>query len=117
MLGYWVLIGLPILLSFVVLPKKILNLSLFVVGLIYILFIGLRYEVGADRWAYAAMYDNIASLSFKDALSYTEPSFAALNWLLAKWVPEYIGSILSDPFFLFPDLSGSQKQPPYPFLP
>lgn len=84
MFGYWLLISIPILFSFVALPKKILNLSLFLVGLIYILFIGLRYEVGADRWAYANEYDAISILPFKDALSYTEPSFAALNWLLAQ---------------------------------
>jgi hypothetical protein len=82
--GYWLLISIPILLSFVALPKKILNLSLFLVGLVYILFIGLRYEVGADRWAYANEYAAISILPFKEALSYTEPSFAALNWLLAQ---------------------------------
>lgn len=116
MLGYWVLIGLPVLLSFVALPKKILNLSLFAIGLIYILFIGLRYEVGADRWAYARMYESIASLSLKEALSYTEPSFAALNWLLAKmdagvyWV-NFIGSI-----FFVSGLIRFAKTTPLPFL-
>lgn len=84
MFAYWLLICLPILLSIVVLPKKSRNLSLFVVGLIYILFIGLRYEVGADRWAYIKMYNNIARISFKDALSYTESGFATLNWVLAQ---------------------------------
>jgi len=83
-LGYWLLIGMPILLSFLKLPKRSLNLSLFIVALIYIVVIGLRYEVGADREAYAKMYDNIAGLPFKEALSYTESGYAALNWVLAQ---------------------------------
>ena len=84
MLGYWLLIGIPIVLSFMEIPKKDLDTSLLVLGIIYILFVGLRYEVGSDRWAYSDMYDGIASLSFKDALEYTEPGFATINWLLAQ---------------------------------
>ncbi|MGZ8162345.1 MAG: EpsG family protein [Methylobacter sp.] len=84
MLGYWLLISLPILLSLLELPKKDLDISLLVLGVIYILFIGLRYEVGADRWAYASMYNNIAELPFEEALNYTESGFAALNWVLGQ---------------------------------
>ena len=84
MFGYWLLIGVPIVLSFMDLPKKNLNSSLFMLGVFYVLFVGLRYEVGADRWAYSDMYDTMASLSFKDALDYTEPGFATINWLLAQ---------------------------------
>ncbi|WP_394752366.1 EpsG family protein [Crenothrix sp.] len=85
MLGYWILIGIPTLLSFAGIRKrKDLNMGLFIVGFVYLIFIGLRYEVGADRVAYAEMYDNIASLSFQNALLYTESGFAALNWVLAQ---------------------------------
>jgi hypothetical protein len=66
------------------LSKKDLDTNLLVLGIIYILFVGLRYEVGADREAYLGMYDTMSSMSFKDALDYTEPAYAALNWLLAQ---------------------------------
>jgi hypothetical protein len=85
MLGYWLLIGIPVLLSFMVSQKrKAPTLALVAVGLFYLLFIGLRYEVGADRWAYDRMYRAIAGLPLNEALSYTELGYAALNWLLAQ---------------------------------
>ena len=86
MFGYWLLIGIPIILSFMSLSGKTLNFSLFWVGVFYTLFIGLRYEVGADRWAYEDMYFTISSYSaLKDALEYTEPSFVIINWILGQY--------------------------------
>ena len=97
-------------------PKKDLDTSLLVLGIIYILFVGLRYEVGADRWAYLVMYDTMSSMSFKDALEYTEPGFAALNWLLGKmdagvyWVNFIVSVIFVSGLIRF------AKTTPLPFL-
>ena len=86
MFGYWILIGIPIFLSFMSSAGKKLDSSLFWVGVFYILFIGLRYEVGADRWAYEDMYFSIASYSsLRDALEITEPSFVIINWVLGQF--------------------------------
>jgi len=115
-LGYWLLIGLPILLSFAALPKKIRNLSLLLVSLIYILFIGLRYEVGPDREAYAYKYEAISSLTLKEAISFTEPGFAMLNWLLAQmngniyWVNFIVAVIFVSGLIRF------AKTTPLPFI-
>ncbi len=53
-------------------------------GVFYVLFVGLRYEVGADRWAYAYMYDNFASSSFKEVLEGPEPAFGIINWFIGQ---------------------------------
>ncbi len=116
MLGYWLLIGIPIVLSFMEIPKKDLDTSLLVLGIVYILFVGLRYEVGADREAYLGMYDAIARMSFKDALDFTEPGFATLNWLLAQmdasiyWVNFIVSVIFVSGLIRF------AKTTPLPFL-
>jgi hypothetical protein len=82
--GYWLLIGVPIVLSFIDWPKKNLNPSLVMLGVFYVLFVGLRYEVGSDRWAYANMYDNFASSSFKEVLEMPELAFGIINWLVGQ---------------------------------
>ncbi|MFI3135403.1 MAG: EpsG family protein [Methylococcaceae bacterium] len=116
MIGYWVLIGIPILLSLVALSKNKLKLSLFVVELFYILFIGLRYEVGPDREAYLNKYDTIATLSFTEALSYTEAGYASLNWVLAQmdsgmyWVNFMVAIIFVSGLIRF------AKTTPLPFI-
>ena len=116
MIGYWVLIGIPILLSLVALSKNKLKLSLFVVELFYILFIGLRYEVGRDREAYLNKYDTIATLSFTEALSYTEAGYASLNWVLAQmdsgmyWVNFMVAIIFVSGLIRF------AKTTPLPFI-
>ncbi len=44
-------------------------------------FIGLRQEVGKDWFQYLHIFDTIAAMPLSDALSYTDPGYAALNWL------------------------------------
>ena len=46
-----------------------------------VLMIGLRFEVGGDWTSYQAMYNDIYYRPFHDALSTTDPGYAALNWL------------------------------------
>ena len=85
MLAYWLLIALPIILSLSPInihDKNRRNFLLNLVGVFYILFIGLRYETGADWEAYANMYASISWYSLSDAMEYTEVGYGILNWLL-----------------------------------
>ncbi|WP_324749093.1 EpsG family protein [Sphingomonas sp. LY54] len=50
-------------------------------ALLLILFIGLRYEVGADWSPYELMFEDIALMKFSDALSRTDTAYGFLNWL------------------------------------
>lgn len=55
------------------------------VGLFFILFIGLRYDVGGDWSNYVQWYDRMQGLVLKDAMSYGDPGHQFLNWLSHKW--------------------------------
>lgn len=44
------------------------------------LFVGLRFEVGVDREDYLKLHDYMGQLNFKDALTYTDPGYAFLNY-------------------------------------
>ncbi len=84
MIVYWILIAIPALLSFSAMrQRKQLNWSCLLVGILYLLFIGLRYNVGSDRVNYANMFATIASLPFMQAITFTEPGYATVNWLVA----------------------------------
>lgn len=50
-------------------------------ALLLILFIGLRYEVGADWGPYQLMFEDIALMNFSDALGRSDPAYAFLNWV------------------------------------
>jgi hypothetical protein len=115
-LGYWLLIGMPILLSYRARSKKDLNLNLFLVSVVYILFIGLRYEVGPDRLAYLDKYETISRLTLKEAITYTEPGFAALNWILAQInAGIYVVNLVVAIIFVF-GLVRFAKTTPLPFI-
>lgn len=52
----------------------------FVVGSIFALLIGLRYQVGADWFNYLPIFQDTGSLDFNDALFHGDPGYALLNW-------------------------------------
>lgn len=48
--------------------------------LMMISLIGLRFEVGADWWAYKAMFVHSSFVSFGDAIAIGDPAYQAINW-------------------------------------
>lgn len=55
------------------------------VGLLAILMIGFRYEVGADWVPYIDIFDTIAYLDLRPALLLSgDPGYALINWLVAQ---------------------------------
>lgn len=82
MLAYWFLIALPICFVFVPIREKNAHvIALLCVGLLYIIFIGLRDEVGMDWSNYIRIYDYVNNSSLEDSFDRTEPSYALLNRL------------------------------------
>ena len=53
--------------------------------LFFTLFIGLRYEVGADWENYLFSLKNVQGISFGDVLQQEEAGYALFNWLGANW--------------------------------
>lgn len=66
---------------------------------ILIIFVGLRYEVGADWYNYLYLYNKITRGSLSTALATSDPGYALLNWIagqagLAIWFPNLICATL-----------------------
>lgn len=66
-----------------------------VVGIVLIVMIGLRYEVGADWWSYVYILRYEALVSWPRAMAKTEPGYALLNIIATRmgwslWFPNLI---------------------------
>lgn len=53
-------------------------------GAIMAVMIGLRYEVGADWFAYIRIFETISYADLGEAVTLTDPGFGLLNWGIAK---------------------------------
>lgn len=54
---------------------------LVLVGLMILVMIGLRFEVGGDWMNYLGLFDSYRYANFRQALSLGDPGYSALNWL------------------------------------
>lgn len=84
--AYWALFLLPVIA--LLFPARFSDgvraFLLTLAGAIYIVAIGLRFEVGADWNAYQAHYDIVADMSLADAMQFIDPGHGLLNWLSAS---------------------------------
>lgn len=79
---------------------------LFTIGMV-----GLRYRVGGDWFTYEDMYSDIALQPLTEALRYTEPAYAFLNWVSAKVDGEiYVANLACAIVFLLGLSSLARKQ-------
>lgn len=86
MLAYWLMYLIPVSMALFIGRKQQAKLMPWVlIGLLFIILIGLRYDVGGDGSNYMLHYDNMYGLSLKDAVSYSDPGHQFLNWLSYRW--------------------------------
>jgi len=52
-----------------------------IVWMIFVLFIGLRHQIGGDWGTYVAKAERLSELSFVDAILVQDPLFSALSWI------------------------------------
>lgn len=75
------------------------KLRLFLPGVLLVILIGLRREVGGDWWNYLQTFHYIELANFSDAMRTTEPAYALLNWVAVQagwgiWFPNLICAII-----------------------
>lgn len=83
---YWMMFAIPalaLLSPYRAAPSLARGLWL-IVATIFAVVIGLRYEIGADWFAYVEHYERTIGISFWDALETNDPGYAAVNWLSAQ---------------------------------
>lgn len=73
--------------------------SLFIPAIVIVVMIGLRREVGGDWWNYLDTFNYIKLAGFDLAMTRTEPGYAMLNWIAARfgwgiWFPNLICAAL-----------------------
>lgn len=83
MLPYWLLFAIPSIAATIPVraSRSAAGFGWFVVGLIFTVLIGLRFEVGGDWGTYILHYRRTYGRSFWQALETNDPGYATLNWL------------------------------------
>ena len=89
MLTYWLMFALPALAAVAAptRPKPAghrLELSWLMVGLLLVLLIGLRHQVGGDWFNYEGHYRNMMGAPLQEALEKNDPGYYLLVWLVGK---------------------------------
>ncbi|TDO16648.1 MULTISPECIES: EpsG family protein [Halomonas] len=86
MLPYWILFLIPAVgvLSQRELAAGSRPLMWGLIGTLFTLVIGLRFEVGGDWGAYLAYLDRAAGMTLPEVLTHGDPGYYLLNWLSAK---------------------------------
>jgi hypothetical protein len=83
---YWLMFIVPVLalLSPVRLVSPTRHLPLLVVCFLFVLIIGLRYQVGGDWIGYLEHYQAVVDQSFSNSINIGDPGYALLVWLSAS---------------------------------
>lgn len=87
MLPYWFMLLLP---GFAALnPRRLppaqASWAWFSVGMIFVVMIGFRHQVGGDWWTYESHFSWISGMSFSEAVGGgKDPAYYALSWILGR---------------------------------
>jgi hypothetical protein len=83
---YWVLFALPAIAMMMSAdrPERRHLLPLVLFGVVAVVMIGTRYEVGADWPAYTRYVARLRFIPFTDAVLTTDAAYATLNWCMVK---------------------------------
>lgn len=87
MLAYWLLFAVAAIPALLPARPRARNLALWLgVGLVLVIAIGFRYQVGGDWSNYLRMYDTFIGTTLADALSAhgSDPGYVLLNWAMAR---------------------------------
>ena len=88
MFAYWLLFGLFAVASLTEQTKRPgdhrAGGTLIVLGILMILMIGLRFQVGADYESYLELFERTMDRSFEEAIAKGDPGYQALNWAVGR---------------------------------
>lgn len=81
-------------------------------GVLIVVLVGFRYEVGADWTPYAEIYDHVSSIRFRDISTMGDPGYVLLNWIASSlgadiWMVNLVCAII----LVWGVIKFSQNQP------
>lgn len=87
MITYWLTFMIPAFVSLSPLrgTRRLQGLAWLLIGTLLVFLIGLRYKVGGDWFTYLEHYHTVIGMPFLDALRTSDPGYAAVNWLGARF--------------------------------
>ena len=118
MITYWLLFLFP---TIAILQPfradiQLRRLSFILFGIIAVLIIGLRYEVGVDWGTYLKYVERAKGVSFFKAIAVNEPGYMIINWLAANTGAGIAGVNLIGGTVFMLGLLRFSKQQPLPWL-
>jgi len=118
MLPYWMmflLLAAPAMTSHIQVKRKI-NLAWYVVGILLVLFIGYRHQVGADWPAYVRHFNYVRYFDFGEIILMSDPGYAFLNWQMERWgLDIYAVNLVCGLIFTVGLVAFANRQP-YPWV-
>jgi len=117
MLTYWLMYLVPSIITLYVGSKTQIKLIPWVfIGFIFIILVGLRYEVGGDWGNYLRNYQDMQGLSLVEILRYGDPGHQFFTWLSQRWNLGIYGiNVLYGTIFII-GLVKFSRQMTYPWL-
>ncbi len=118
MITYWFMYGVPALLT-VLVPDQIKQRKKtlwLIVGMIFVVFIGFRYQVGGDWDNYLRRYLQMYGLPLTEALKLDDPGYAFLSWFMSSLDWGYTGVNLVAAVIFMTGLILFCRQQPMPLL-
>lgn len=117
MFAYWFLYTIPALPAFIGVrrPDRLTSTWL-IIGLLFILAVGFRDQVGGDWSNYLKYYHHTFELPLKNIGFSEDPGYLLLNWLMAKWEWDIYGVNTACGAFFILGLLRYCRQLPWPWL-
>lgn len=97
MFVYWTMYAFPALFAIISGRREgrtntLSAIGLAVIGLMFVVLIGLRYEVGADWFSYELIVSSIKYEEFGTALGFGDPGFNLIAWVLSRMGADLYGA-------------------------
>jgi len=81
MISFWLAYAIPASLSLITIHRRYLSLLWLFLFFSFVVFVGLRHEVGGDWGSYVRSYESVKYYSFLELISLLDPGYVFLNWI------------------------------------
>ena len=118
MIIYWFMYLFPAGITMIYVSRypKYSNLLWLGIGLLFVVLIGFRHEVGGDWYHYVHHYKRVIGVSLDAALVRGDPGYIFLNWIMASWGWGMYGVNVIAAFIFIAGLTIFCRQQPIPWL-
>lgn len=111
---YWVMFALPLIGATMRMTtfRRLDQAYWWVTGLVFVIIVGLRYEMGWDWFNYLGLYQSVEGLNLWDAMGTTDPGYAAVEWIgVQLHLGFWFVNLICAGVFLFGLFTFARRQP------